>query len=108
VIPGGDERLRRWRLVLGGGEDGIGMGLAGTDAGMDAALAALDDRGPEGLGQRGAGLEASAPRVGRWTAPRACSAHGATPTWTGTAPSAPSAPTCGTICPSSARSYRSG
>jgi len=69
-----DERLRRWRLVLGGAEDGIGMRLGGADAGMDAALAALYDQGganaggPDGAGggQRGAGLGASAPRVARW------------------------------------------
>lgn len=41
-MAGAEERLRRWRLVLGGGAgDGIGCGLSGADAGMDAALAAL-------------------------------------------------------------------
>ena len=61
------ERLRRWRLVLGGAEDGIGMGLTGADGGMDGALAALYDRdGHHDGGQRGAGLGASAPRVARW------------------------------------------
>ncbi|MFG3436571.1 VWA domain-containing protein [Nonomuraea sp. NPDC047897] len=55
----GDERLRRWRLVLGGGAaDGIGVGVSGADARADGALAALYDR--EG------GLGASAPRVARW------------------------------------------
>ncbi|WP_240197600.1 vWA domain-containing protein [Nonomuraea lactucae] len=54
-----DERMRRWRLVLGGGEaDGTGVGLLGADARMDGALAAVYDR--EG------GLGASAPRVARW------------------------------------------
>jgi Mg-chelatase subunit ChlD len=62
-----DERLRRWRLVLGGGDDGTGMGLAGDDARVDAALAALYDSGEGGDGRRGgAGLGASAPRVARW------------------------------------------
>src|SRR6266508_2770190 len=63
-----DERLRRWRLVLGGGDDGTGVGLAGDDARVDAALAALYDTGADraGDGQRGAGLGASAPRVARW------------------------------------------
>jgi Mg-chelatase subunit ChlD len=62
-----DERLRRWRLVLGGAGDGIGVGLAGGDAGMDAALAALYDRDSSGAGgERSAGLGASAPRVARW------------------------------------------
>ncbi|PZG09517.1 VWA domain-containing protein [Nonomuraea aridisoli] len=62
-----DERLRRWRLVLGGGAaDGIGCGLDGADAGMDAALAAVyDDGGGEG-GSRQGGLGTSAPRVARW------------------------------------------
>jgi Mg-chelatase subunit ChlD len=54
-----DERMRRWRLVLGGGEaDGTGVRLGGADARMDTALAAVYDR--EG------GLAASAPRVARW------------------------------------------
>jgi Mg-chelatase subunit ChlD len=63
-----DERLRRWRLVLGGGDDGTGVGLAGDDARVDAALAALYDTGADraGDGRRGAGLGASAPRVARW------------------------------------------
>ncbi len=56
-----DERLRRWRLILGGGEaDGTGVALAGLDLGMDGALAALYDE------ERGHGLESSAPRVARW------------------------------------------
>ncbi|HUR05944.1 MAG TPA: VWA domain-containing protein [Nonomuraea sp.] len=62
-----DERLRRWRLVLGGGDaDGICSGgqggavggLQGADADMDRALAAVYDRD--------GGLGASAPRVARW------------------------------------------
>ncbi|MEU8267287.1 VWA domain-containing protein [Sphaerisporangium sp. NPDC049002] len=69
-----DERLRRWRLVLGGDADGTGCALGGDDAQMDAALAALYNSGRgsgEGQGgggdtQRGAGLGASAPRVARW------------------------------------------
>lgn len=64
-----EERLRRWRLVLGGegGNDGTGVGLQGQDQAMDGALAALY-RGPAqdaGSGRRG-GLGASAPNVARW------------------------------------------
>ncbi|MFC4585538.1 VWA domain-containing protein [Sphaerisporangium corydalis] len=69
-----DERLRRWRLVLGGDADGTGRGLTGKDGQMDAALAALYNSGRgtgEGAGgggdaARGAGLGGSAPRVARW------------------------------------------
>ncbi|MEU9862585.1 VWA domain-containing protein [Streptomyces sp. NPDC047971] len=66
---GNDERLRRWRLVLGGGEaDGTGRTLAGTDSAMDGALTALYGRGATGstAGDRSAGLGASAPSVARW------------------------------------------
>ena len=62
-----DERLRRWRLVLGGGEaDGTGMGLAGRDGAMDRALAALYGDGENESGERRGGLGASAPNVARW------------------------------------------
>jgi Mg-chelatase subunit ChlD len=70
--PGEDERLRRWRLILGGGEaDGVGTGLQGGDAGIDAALAALYDSGgpPDDnrrSGSRRGGLGSSAPSVARW------------------------------------------
>jgi Mg-chelatase subunit ChlD len=64
-----DERLRRWRLVLGGDADGTGCALSGRDLRMDAALAALYGGGGRG-GQpdagRSAGLGGSAPRVARW------------------------------------------
>lgn len=68
------ERLRRWRMVLGGEEDGTGRALTGRDAAMDAALSALygrdggngrSGRGPKG-GERSAGLGGSAPHVARW------------------------------------------
>ncbi|WP_344470449.1 VWA domain-containing protein [Nonomuraea monospora] len=65
-----DERLRRWRLVLGGGPaDGTGCGLDGVDARMDAALAAVYDQGggdDADRDRRQGGLGASAPRVARW------------------------------------------
>jgi Mg-chelatase subunit ChlD len=67
------ERLRRWRLILGGdAADGTGLTLDGADAGMDRALAALYERGhdaegnAEGKADRTAGLGASAPSVARW------------------------------------------
>ncbi len=62
-----DERLRRWRLVLGGGQDGTGVSLNRSDAGVDAALAALYDSERRGeTGERRGGLGASAPSVARW------------------------------------------
>ncbi len=61
------ERLRRWRLVLGGpAEEGMGGGgrggdmLSGNDLGMDKVLAALYDS------NRSAGLGSSSPNVARW------------------------------------------
>ena len=64
-----DERMRRWRLVLGAA-DGTGMPLHGDDARIDAALGALYDSdegaGLEPAAKRQAGLGASAPRVARW------------------------------------------
>lgn len=71
---GPDERLRRWRLVLGGEQaDGTGCGLSAADASVDRCLAALydSDRGKLGderktsKGRRG-GLGSSAPSVARW------------------------------------------
>lgn len=64
-----DDRLRRWRLVLGGGRaDGTGVTLAGDDARMDGALEKLyGAAGEEGRSRRrGAGLGDSAPSVARW------------------------------------------
>ncbi|MCA2215914.1 VWA domain-containing protein [Jidongwangia harbinensis] len=63
------ERMRRWRLVLGGpAEEALGA-AEGRDGAMDDALAALYDAGePDGAGRtaRSAGLGASAPKVARW------------------------------------------
>ncbi|WP_344275251.1 VWA domain-containing protein [Actinomadura napierensis] len=64
--------MRRWRLVLGGERaDGTGVGLAGDDAQMDAALEKLYGAGDAAgdrprPGRRGAGLGDSAPSVARW------------------------------------------
>jgi len=67
------ERLRRWRLVLGGGDaEGTGHELGGDDARIDAALGAVydvsaADRRATGRGSgRAGGLSRSAPRVARW------------------------------------------
>ncbi|WP_055500671.1 VWA domain-containing protein [Streptomyces albus] len=72
------ERLRRWRLVLGGGAaDGTGCSLGASDSGMDRALEAVyggDGHGGGSGGARGGGrpggrsggLGASAPHVSRW------------------------------------------
>ncbi|MFI5732301.1 VWA domain-containing protein [Kribbella sp. NPDC051587] len=63
-----DERLRRWRLVLGSEADPeTGTTLSSTDQSIDKALAALYDAAPgDHGGQRAAGLGSSAPRVARW------------------------------------------
>ncbi|MEU6364695.1 VWA domain-containing protein [Streptomyces sp. NPDC046931] len=64
-----DERLRRWRLVLGGDTaDGTGHELTGRDAAMDGALTALYEKGDSSRRgrDRSAGLGASAPSVARW------------------------------------------
>lgn len=70
------ERLRRWRLVLGGGDaDGTDVRLARDDARIDAALGALYDEGAEGgvegrgraaRGRRIGGFGRSAPALSRW------------------------------------------
>jgi Mg-chelatase subunit ChlD len=66
--PVDGERLRRWRLVLGGEQDGTAVALAGDDAGMDAVLAALYEgvASPGYGGGRGGGLGRGAPHVARW------------------------------------------
>ncbi|WP_399014460.1 VWA domain-containing protein [Streptomyces sp. FIT100] len=79
VADAADERLRRWRLVLGGeawrspqaegSGGGTGCALTGTDAAMDGALGALYGTGSgqeRTYGKRSAGLEGSAPSVARW------------------------------------------
>ncbi|MET8554003.1 VWA domain-containing protein [Streptomyces sp. NPDC004959] len=71
VLPE-EERLRRWRLVLGGdrGAEGTGVSLSGRDLAMDKALAALyggrDGGGQPRGGRRQGGLGGSAPDVARW------------------------------------------
>ena len=69
-----DERLRRWRLALGGDSDqpSEGFRLSADDQRMDQALAALygGGEGPGGepapSGPRSGGLGGSAPKVASW------------------------------------------
>src|SRR3954454_12337841 len=59
-----DERLRRWRLVLGGpASETTGVDLGGTDLGMDRVLAALYDGEKD---RNRVGMGASMPNVTRW------------------------------------------
>jgi len=65
------ERVRRWRLVLGGGDgDGTGAPLDHDDTRVDVALGSLYDIGEtraSGTGSRRVGgLARSAPAVARW------------------------------------------
>jgi Mg-chelatase subunit ChlD len=69
------ERMRRWRMVLGGipdeeggGQGATGMALEGHDVRIDAALAAVYDTRPGGKrsGGRSGGLGTSSPAVARW------------------------------------------
>ena len=65
-----DERMRRWRLILGGDEaEGTGCALVDADMAMDRALAALYEarqgQGTKSKDRRG-GLGSSAPNVARW------------------------------------------
>jgi Mg-chelatase subunit ChlD len=68
-----EERLRRWRLLLGGNQaEGTGCSLAGIDLEIDRALASLYDPGSEGVddlartGPRQGGTGSSRPNVARW------------------------------------------
>lgn len=61
MTQNGDERLRRWRLLLGNQEaDGTDCRLSGADLAMDNALSALYDS------ERSGGLGSSSPKVARW------------------------------------------
>ena len=56
------ERLRRWRMVLGGAEDATGVELSGVDARRDSTLDSLYGADADRRG----GLGGSSPRVARW------------------------------------------
>lgn len=61
-----NERIRRWRLILGGQDsDGIAQPLSGDDSVIDLALSSLYNAKDEDKG-RTADLGASSPRVARW------------------------------------------
>ncbi len=63
------ERLRRWRLILGGNEaDGLNCPLSAVDAAIDGAMEALYESQGDAKGgkRRSAGLGASSPNVARW------------------------------------------
>jgi Mg-chelatase subunit ChlD len=60
-VTAADERMRRWRLVLGGEDaEGTGTDLSGDDLQRDQVLGQLYDA------ERRGGLSASSPRVARW------------------------------------------
>jgi hypothetical protein len=56
-----NERLRRWRLILGGdASDGTAFELSGPDLAIDRAMSALYDS------ERKGGLGSSSPNIARW------------------------------------------
>jgi len=67
-----EDRMRRWRMVLGGDAEQSCGGLSGHDQRMDNALAALYGGAgqarsrPTNGTERSAGLQSSAPDVARW------------------------------------------
>lgn len=62
-----EERLRRWRLILGGQDNDAVSRLSGNDVNIDLALSALYNRNEKGDNKdRTADLGASSPRVARW------------------------------------------
>lgn len=59
-----EERLKRWRLLLGGGDaDGLGITLSPGELRLDKAMASLYDADSS---ERKGGLGASAPNAARW------------------------------------------
>lgn len=59
-----DELLRRWRLILGGDDDGTDCALVRADMAIDRALSSLYNQPP--VQERRGGLGGSAPYVARW------------------------------------------
>jgi Mg-chelatase subunit ChlD len=72
ISPTSQERLRRWRLILGGGlADGISSGLEASSAGLELALSREDQAMDNALSalydsDRQGGLGSSSPKVARW------------------------------------------
>ncbi|MEO0562968.1 MAG: VWA domain-containing protein [Chloroflexota bacterium] len=64
ITPEQQERLRRWRLMLGKSPDGTGAKLSESDQRMDEALEALYGEKP-GLGKGGAGYGAGRGKGGQ-------------------------------------------
>lgn len=63
MITNANERLERWRLLLGGDDaDGIGLELSGRWSQMDQVMSALYDSNENRRGS----LAASAPHAARW------------------------------------------
>jgi Mg-chelatase subunit ChlD len=61
------ERIRRWRLMLGGdAADGTGVTLNQRDGTIDGCLAALYEGPPKRPRERRGGLGGSSPNVARW------------------------------------------
>ena len=101
-----DERLRRWRLLLGGpAGPGLGARLGQADQAIDGALAALYDAEP-GPGRASAGQASLArgrpgwaPRLRRWPAGWATSAPTSRPPWCRSCSGTRSTgSTCGSCC----------
>ena len=103
------ERMRRWRLVLGGGDaDGTGADLRGDDRRIDGALGALYDRtarrggggraGPAGWPARRRRSPAGSATSAATSRRRSCRCCSATPSSGSTCTSCCSSPSCSASC----------
>ena len=70
MVDGDAERVRRWRLMLGGVADGTEAALSREDARLDSALGFLYDQGADPdekeRNRMNVGMGASRPNVARW------------------------------------------
>ena len=63
----GENRLKRWRLLLGGEEaDGIGVALDERETGVDRTIAELYEGSLSTKGNRSSNMAGSSPRVAAW------------------------------------------